>query len=297
MRRNVNSLTAEQVQNIRDALRALKEDTSVSGFNQIAAFHGQPNWCPRPDAENKLACCAHGMAVFPHWHRLLTVQAENALVANGLTFGLPYWDWTLPISDLPDLVKDENYVHPGTGHSASNPFYSHTVDGHTITRDVNADTLFYDPGFGKLTDLADKMMLAFEQTDFCDFEVQFEIVHNDIHILVGGNNVYSMASLRYTAYDPIFYLHHSNTDRMWAIWQALQKYRGLPYNSANCALALLRQPMQPFAFTSETNPDINTRDHSLPFDVFNYHDSFHYRYDNFQFNGMSVPQLYHEIFK
>ena len=63
MRRNVNSFTAEQVQNIRDTLRALKEDTSVSGFNQIAAFHGQPDWCPSPDAENKLACCAHGMAV------------------------------------------------------------------------------------------------------------------------------------------------------------------------------------------------------------------------------------------
>ena len=68
-------------------------------------------------------------------------------------------------------------MHPGTGQSASNPIYSHTVDGHAITRDVNADKLFYDPGFGKPTDLADKMMLAFEQTDFCDFEVQFEIVH------------------------------------------------------------------------------------------------------------------------
>jgi hypothetical protein len=56
-------------------------------------------------------------------------------------------------------------------------------------------------------------MLAFEQTNFCDFEVQFEIAHNFLHAAVGGTETYSMASLRYTAYDPIFFLHHSMTDR------------------------------------------------------------------------------------
>ena len=56
-------------------------------------------------------------------------------------------------------------------------------------------------------------MLAFEQTNFCDFEVQFEITHNYIHAAVGGAEEFSMGSLRYTAFDPIFYFHHSNTDR------------------------------------------------------------------------------------
>ncbi|XP_070184411.1 hemocyanin 2-c chain-like [Littorina saxatilis] len=296
VRSDVDSLTVEQIQNIREALQAAKNDETISGYNQIAAFHGQPNWCPSPAAEKKYACCTHGMAVFPHWHRLLTVQAENALVANGLHGGLPYWDWTLPITSLPAIVKEEFYTNPKTGESTPNPLYNGLADGHPTTRSVR-DELFEAPAFGSLTRIAEQVMLAFEQTDFCDFEVQYEIAQNYIHALVGGNEEYSMASLRFSAYDPIFFLHHSNTDRLWAIWQELQKYRGLPYNSANCAIASLRQPLQPFAQDHVTNPDPVTRDHSTPFDVFNYENSFHYHYDNLQFNGMSIPQIQREVIK
>ena len=56
-------------------------------------------------------------------------------------------------------------------------------------------------------------MLAFEQTVFCDFEVQLEVAHNKIHALVGGSEQYSMGNLRFAAFDPLFYFHHSNTDR------------------------------------------------------------------------------------
>ncbi|PVD32161.1 hypothetical protein C0Q70_07590 [Pomacea canaliculata] len=294
VRSDVSSLTSEQVQNLREALHSLEEDTSINGFEHIAAFHGQPNWCPSPDAEKKFACCAHGMAVFPHWHRLLTVQAENALRAKGFQDGLPYWDWTLPMTSLPEIVVGETYVNPKTNSPEPNPFHHGIVEGKTTTRSVR-DKLFEQPKFGSLTKIAKMVLLAFEQTDFCTFEVQYEIAHNYIHALVGGNESYSMASLRYTAYDPIFFLHHSNTDRIWAIWQALQHYRGLPYNSANCAIASLRKPLQPFAQTSTINPDRITRDHSVPFEVFDYERSFQYHYDDLEFNGFSIPQLQREI--
>lgn len=83
VRSDLDSLSREQIQNLREALQALKDDSSVRGYAQIAGFHGQPNWCPSPDAEKKVACCPHGMAIFPHWHRLITVQAENALRDRG----------------------------------------------------------------------------------------------------------------------------------------------------------------------------------------------------------------------
>uniref|UniRef100_UPI003B98819F Hemocyanin n=1 Tax=Pomacea canaliculata TaxID=400727 RepID=UPI003B98819F len=294
VRSDVSSLTREQVQSLREALQSLEDDTSINGFEHIAAFHGQPNWCPSPDAEKKFACCAHGMAVFPHWHRLLTVQAENALRAKGFQDGLPYWDWTLPMTALPEIVAGETYVNPETNLPEPNPFHHGLVEGKKTTRSVR-DELFEKPKFGRLTKIAEMVLLAFEQTDFCTFEVQYEIAHNYIHALVGGNESYSMASLRYTAYDPIFFLHHSNTDRIWAIWQALQHYRGLPYNSANCAIASLRKPLQPFAQTSTINPDHITRDHSVPFEVFDYERSFQYHYDDLEFNGFSIPQLQREI--
>lgn len=57
------------------------------------------------------------------------------------------------------------------------------------------------------------------------YQVQFEVAHNLIHALVGGNSTYGLSSLSYSAFDPIFYLHHSNVDRIWAIWTALQQLR------------------------------------------------------------------------
>ncbi|KAH6650426.1 common central domain of tyrosinase-domain-containing protein [Chaetomium tenue] len=46
-----------------------------------------------------------------------------------------------------------------------------------------------------------------------------EDVHNEIHDRIGGNG--HMSSLEVSAFDPFFWLHHFNIDRLWAIWQDL----------------------------------------------------------------------------
>lgn len=173
------------------------------------------------------------------------------------------------MSSLPDLVEEESYQNPRTEDIEPNPFHHGTVEGQDTTRSPRED-LFKVPEYGQMTPVAEQVLLALEQTDFCSFEVQFEIAHNYIHALVGDKEEYSMASLRYTAYDPLFYLHHSNTDRLWAMWQVLQGYRGLPMFTANCALTSFRQPLQPFAQPSVVNPDPITRENSIPFRVFDY---------------------------
>lgn len=56
-----------------------------------------------------------------------------------------------------------------------------------------------------------------------------EGLHNQIHGIVGGPNptrdgrlpAGSMSGFDTSAYDPVFWLHHSNVDRLWAIWQDL----------------------------------------------------------------------------
>jgi hypothetical protein len=45
--------------------------------------------------------------------------------------------------------------------------------------------------------------------------------HNDIHLAVGGvvNSVNgAMAEITTAAFDPVFWVHHANIDRMWAAW-------------------------------------------------------------------------------
>lgn len=154
--------------------------------------------------------------------------------------------------------------------------------------------MFKKPTVGDHGYLFDGMLLAFEQHDFCDFEVQFEVTHNAIHAWVGGNEPYSMSTLHYTSFDPMFWLHHSQVDRLWAVWQALQIQRGLPYK-AHCASSDVHQPLKPFAFQPPLNNDELTHSHSIPTDVYDYRTELKYTYDTLFFGGMSIRELQHHI--
>ncbi|KAF2396866.1 Di-copper centre-containing protein [Trichodelitschia bisporula] len=43
-----------------------------------------------------------------------------------------------------------------------------------------------------------------------------ENIHDNLHDTIGGNG--NMSALEVSAFDPIFWLHHTNVDRLWAIW-------------------------------------------------------------------------------
>ena len=278
IRKDVNSLTPSEIENLREALAAVQADKSDLGFQKISSYHGMPLSCQYPNG-SAFACCQHGMVTFPHWHRLYMKQMEDALKAKGAKIGIPYWDWTTAFNNLPILVTEPK----------NNPFhhgYIEVADTKT-TRDPRPQ-LFDDPEQGDESFFYRQIAFALEQKDFCDFEIQFEMGHNAIHSWVGGKSPYGMSTLHYTSYDPLFYLHHSNTDRIWAIWQALQKYRGLPYNSANCEINKLKKPMMPFS--SESNPNEATKAHSTGTKSFDYH-QLNYEYDNLKFHGMTIPQL------
>jgi len=49
-----------------------------------------------------------------------------------------------------------------------------------------------------------------------------EDIHNAVHTLTGGPGGH-MSVVKSSAFDPIFWLHHTNIDRLFAIWQALHE--------------------------------------------------------------------------
>lgn len=53
-----------------------------------------------------------------------------------------------------------------------------------------------------------------------------ESIHDQIHGLVGNGG--HMAIIDYSAFDPIFWLHHANVDRLFAIWQAIYPNNWMP---------------------------------------------------------------------
>ncbi|KXX72895.1 Tyrosinase [Madurella mycetomatis] len=79
-----------------------------------------------------------------------------------------------------------------------------------------------------------------------------EDVHNEIHDRAGGGG--HMSSLDVSSFDPFFWLHHANVDRLWAIWQELHpdtfmSPRQAPYSTFNATggeVQTADTPLAPF---------------------------------------------------
>ena len=77
-----------------------------------------------------------------------------------------------------------------------------------------------------------------------------ESLHDSIHTL-GGGNFGHLSIIQYSAFDPLFMLHHVNVDRIFAMWQVL-------YNDSYV------KPMQAVypSHTTSSSPFSSSRDTS-----------------------------------
>jgi Common central domain of tyrosinase/Tyosinase C-terminal domain len=105
-------------------------------------------------------------------------------------------------------------------------------------------------------------MDLFAITDFDRFQTQLESIHNGVHVSVGG----SMAVVNYAAFDPIFHLHHTNVDRLMAMYQNIRTNSTMTPGPRSNTLALgggpavndtPTTPLYPFRHTNgvEWTPD------------------------------------------
>jgi tyrosinase len=74
--------------------------------------------------------------------------------------------------------------------------------------------------------------------------------HNKVHNFIGGvghiDPPYGSMTNFLSPVDPIFFLHHSNMDRLWDVWTRKQKSQGLPYLPAGGDLKTFSD--EPFLF-------------------------------------------------
>ena len=83
------------------------------------------------------------------------------------------------------------------------------------------------------------------------FSVLEGLPHNKVHNYIGGvgpvdPGPYGNMTNFLSPVDPIFFLHHSNMDRLWDLWTRKQKRLGLPYLPTGQDLATLSN--EPFLF-------------------------------------------------
>ena len=209
---------------------------------------------PTPaDQERFWNQCQHGSWFFAPWHRgyLLALEAQlrQDIISLGgpATWALPYWNYfggangeqySMPpaftAKTLPDGSANPLYVALRYGPDGDGKIYIPTPaweqanpgksGQYGLVTDVclgndlytGSDHQTKPPGFG-----GPETGFSHSGSGFGNLESN---PHNLVHLYVGGfptgGDPGLMTDPGLAALDPIFYLHHAEIDRLWAVWNA-----------------------------------------------------------------------------
>lgn len=222
-RRNIASLTEPELAQLREGFRRLQAITDDRGYQYFAGIHG----LPLP------VYCRHGDPLFAIWHRPYLYFLEKAFQDVMPGFALPYWDWASEQSQ-------EEGLPPAYTVEAVDGVANPLVKSPISFSGSRFPETFRDPGDpSQLAGLADLVRRAQRtRTGYVDYSRNLENPHNGVHGWVGG----TMGSVGYAAYDPIFWAHHANIDRLFAEWQVAHRQDQPPADIADVVL-------QPFNVT------------------------------------------------
>ncbi|TVY48584.1 Polyphenol oxidase [Lachnellula occidentalis] len=150
---------------------------------------------------------------------------------------LPYWDWA-SISTMPDVVSQPTVTitTPDGDQDVDNPLFTYKFQQFPMNTTLfpggglaNSPQTWRDNSADQSLQNSNLMNRAWytltKSTNYSSFATtvtsgtSMESVHNSVHGAVGGQSGF-MTFLDYAAFDPIFWLHHTNVDRLIALWQA-----------------------------------------------------------------------------
>jgi len=213
MRRNLGGMAASDpiLVSYRKAIKAMQALDSSSPLSPLswtyqAAIHGTtlsgslPAW----------NTCEHGTPYFWSWHRMYLYWFERIIrkMSGDSGWALPYWDYSSPAQrHLPAPFRDStNELYLADRGSGWN-------DGTTSYAAWRVD-----PTFGN------------SLTDYFSAQGALESnPHDNVHVDMGG----LMGDPSTAAADPVFYVHHSNIDRLWNLWLAEGGGRADPLTTAS----------------------------------------------------------------
>jgi tyrosinase len=182
--------------------KAIKKMRALPDTNPLSwAYQGGIHWTtlPFPTPSVDWDKCEHGTDFFWSWHRMYLYWFERIVrkISEDRDWAVPYWDWA-----------------PGSDFKLPTPFRDTTSELYTSHRDpaINAGT-------GALNPAAVSVTGSFALTNFFSANLNVQTPHGSVHVEVGGSGGW-MTSVPTAAQDPLFYVHHSNVDRLWDLWLA-----------------------------------------------------------------------------
>jgi tyrosinase len=194
LRKNVYSLTAAEITSLKNGITAMKAlpISNPTSWLYQAAIHGTTT---TPALPSWNTCHQAGASFFfLAWHRMYCYFFERILRAKSgdPNLTLPYWDYQTNATLHPDYRNS----------AAGNPLY----DG---TRSASMNT-----GGSLPASISTSIDNALLNVPYYDFQGDINGPHGSVHISMGGN----MVNVSSAAKDPVFWLHHTNVDRLWEVW-------------------------------------------------------------------------------
>jgi tyrosinase len=310
IRKNVRSLTPNEKQNFVDAVKALKSNTKDNKlgdnrYDDYVLWHAQTMLIPAGSehpANSNMRNLAHRGPIFLPWHREYLRRFELDLRKEVADVSIPYWDWTFdatlrPANGVPawkqSPVWQEDYMG-GNGDPDNDsvvmdgPFRdwkTQEVDmhGHPSIKDKLRRNFANDiPTLPSQIDLYNAFSLEFYDTPYWDvFSRGFRNalegwpngpqLHNRVHVWVGET-----MELNTSPNDPVFFLNHSNVDRLWALWQDIRFDLGYPGDGM--ILDRTSQRIEGFNLNDKMSPWRDEKDSKTVGEVLNYRE-LKYAYD------------------
>jgi hypothetical protein len=154
-------------------------------------------------AEWHRSCCAtqnggvHEGTWFLAWHRLIVHLYERALREEAPTLSVPYWDWEDYVG-IPDRYDSDGRLRPFDANGALD----------TVARDGA-----YSPWVPSALDTS----ALFVRSGYIAFSAK--VAASEPHWLIHAWTSSQMRVPARAAFDPLFYAHHANIDRLWYRWK------------------------------------------------------------------------------
>jgi len=148
-----------------------------------------------------------GVIRFLAWHRIFLIRFEKALQKYEPSVYIPYWKWV--DGGIPKWIEKFEPTVKGVtrlkgSHMSLKPTFqkpkAETVNRNTVTSAITTQKNI------------DRIL---NYTRYNEFSTALERgPHNRGHMRIGG-----VMQTEVSPADPMFWLHHANVDRIWALWQ------------------------------------------------------------------------------
>ena len=247
LRKNIRDLTSTEKADFIQAIKALKAtpqtiyDTYVR-WHIAAASYASPTY-GNPGDRN----AAHRGPAFNPWHRYYLYRFEQRLRDQVPGVTIPYWDWTQDAADplnspmwAADFMGGDGDPNDGdqvkTGPFAVGQWQVIDSTGNVANRGLTRQfgrTVNFLPTPDQVNVLMSENPYDHNPWDASSSSKPSHRnrlegwlgspreLHNLVHLWMGGDMLQISSPS-----DPVFFIHHCNIDRLWALWQAQNPSQG-----------------------------------------------------------------------